>query len=383
MLMVENRLAESALSYPKALQLDASLGFAYNTLSIALRRMGRHEEAQATVQKGVAVDPLNPPLVTSAAVFESNAGDFERAEQLLLRLANLPQPPPTAFGELDRLYDSWGQFAKSVANAKRLARLLASNGQSPPLEMLAWAYGNLGMTDDADYWAGLLQDNEPDSLATLGLTFNLLRTRDAESVLGADLLQLVNQTEFRLDEHGPWTLAELGLVNIQLGNFEKGSQQLEQGVRLHQADLNGTELADRIDVAAIRGDPTDWIFVSHILANAWQQIGRNDEADAILQDLTSEFGLEDHALHQALLGNADGALQILRTMTGSGWSTYYGPGKYYEIINDPVWAETIEAPEFQELLASMKEEVDRQRAVVEAVEAKHDFRVEVEQLLAE
>jgi len=383
MLMAKNRLAESALSYRKALQLDASLGFAYNTLSIALRRMGRHEEAQAIVQEGVAVDPLNPPLVTSAAVFESNAGDFERAEQLLLRLASLPQPPPIAFDELGRLYDSWGRFSKGVANAKRLALLLASIGESPPLEILAWTYGNLGMTEDADYWAELLRDDEPDGLATLDFTFNLLRTRDAESELGADLLRLVNQTEFRLDEHGPWTLAELGLVNIQLGNFEKGSQQLELGVRLYQAEINGTEPANRIDVAAIRGDPTDWIYVIHILANAWQQIGRNDEAEAILQDLTSEFGLEDHALHQALLGNTDAALHILQTMTGSGWSTNYGPGKYYEIVNDPVWAETIEAPEFQELLAGMKDEVDRQRAIVEAVDAKHDFRAEVEQLLAE
>ena len=69
-------------------------------------------------------------------------------------------------------------------------------------------------------------------------------------------------------------------------------------------------------------------------------------------------------------------------MTGSGWPANYGPGKYYEIINDPAWAETMEAPEFQELLAGMKEEVDRQRAIVDAADAEHDFRAEMEQLLA-
>jgi hypothetical protein len=84
-----------------------------------------------------------------------------------------------------------------------------------------------------------------------------------------------------------------------------------------------------------------------------------------------------------LLGNTEGALQILKTMTGSGWSKYYGPGKYYEIINDPAWADTIEAPEFQALLSEMKDEVDRQRAIVEAEDAKHNFRAEIEALLSD
>jgi len=382
MLMAENRLAQSALSYRKALELDASLGFAYNTLAMALQRMGRHDEAQSTNQKGAAVDPLNPPLVANASNFESNAGNFDRAEQLLLRLTNLPQPPPLAFSSLDSLYDTWGQFAKGIANSKRFTRLHVSKDETFPLETLAWAYGNLGMTEDADYWAGLALDNEPNGLDTLDFTFNLLRTRSANSELGAELLRLVDQTEFRVGEHHPSTLAQFGLVNIQLGNFEKGSQQLEYGLRLFQADFNATELGSSFDIAAIRGDPTDWIYVTHILVNAWQQLGQSDEADTILQALTDRFGLEDRVLHQALLGNTEGALHILQTMTGSGWSTYYGPGKYYEIINDPVWADTITAPEFQALLGEMKVEVDRQRAIVEAADAEHDFLAEMEELLA-
>ena len=119
----------------------------------------------------------------------------------------------------------------------------------------------------------------------------------------------------------------------------------------------------------------------HLLANAWHQLGRNDDADTILQALTDKFGLEDHALHQALLGNTEIALEILGSITGSGWSTYYGPGKYYEIFNDPVWADTIKAPKFQALLGDMRVEIDRQRAIVEAADAEHDFRAEMAQLL--
>jgi hypothetical protein len=35
-----------------------------------------------------------------------------------------------------------------------------------------------------------------------------------------------------------------------------------------------------------------------------------------------------------------------------------------------------------ELLAEVREEVDRQRTIVEAADAEHDFRAEIKQLLA-
>ena len=381
--MGAGRLNQSTLSSRRALKLDPSLGFAYNILAAALAGMGRVDEANDAREKGLAVDPLNPPLVANVARGEVRAGNFDRAEQLLMRLVSLPQPPPLAFLELYFQYDKQGRFAEAVAIAKRIARLDGPTGDAGAFDLLAWAYGNLGMTEDADYWSGLVLDIEQDDLGTLDLTYNLLRTRAADSELGAQLQQLVNQTEFLEGDHHPWTLAQFGLVNIQLGNFEKGAEQLEYGIRLMQAGPNQTEPASEIDIPGFRADPADIAYVMHLLAFALQEVGDIAAANNILQALANEFGLEDHALHQALLGNTEGALHILQTMTGSGWSTNYGPGKYYEIINDPAWAETIAAPGFQELLGEMKVEVDRQRAIVEAADAEHDFRAEMEQLLAD
>ena len=53
-----------------------------------------------------------------------------------------------------------------------------------------------------------------------------------------------------------------------------------------------------------------------------------------------------------------------------GWANYYG------IVNDPAWADTMQTPEFQALLAEAKANNDRQRAIVEAVDAENDFRAE-------
>jgi TolB-like protein/Flp pilus assembly protein TadD len=385
MLLADGRLAESALSARKALNLDPSLGFAYNTLSLALFRMRRADEANSVQQKGLAVDPLNPPLVANAADNASRAGNFDRAEQLLLRLVNLPQPPPLGLGSLYSLYYEWGRFADAVAIAKQGIRRTASSGHTEAVTSLAWGYGALGMTEDADYWTELVLDQVQDDLATLDHTYNVLRTRKADSALGARLGQLVNNTEFKLGEHRGWTLAQFGLVSIQLGDFERGSEQLEHGMRLYQAGPGETEPARRIDISALRrqASPDDIVFVMHLLAYAYRQLGRIEETDVILQELADVFGLENNALHQALTGNPEGALQILRTNTGSDWSKYYGPGSYYEIINCPAWAETIKAPEFQAFLREVKEEVDRQRAIVEAADAEHDFRAEIAALLAD
>jgi len=381
-LMAERRLAQSALSSRKALNLDPSLGFAYNILAGVLGRMRRLDEANAVREKGLAIDPLNPPLVANVAAEQSRAGNFDRAEQLLLRLVNLPQPPALGFSGLYELYDQWGRFADAVAIAKRYALLTASTNDTDALTALAWSYANLGMIEDADYWAKLVRDNAQDELATLDFTYNLLRTRDADSELGADLRRLVDRTEFQVGEHHPWTLAQLGLVNIQLGNLDKGAEQLEYGIRLFQAGPGRTEPASHIDIATIQSEPADVVFVMHLLVYAYRQLGQVDEADTILQELTDLFELENNPLHHALRGNTAGALQAFRSATGSDWSRYYGPGKYFEIINCPAWTETIQAPEFRTLLNDIKEEVDRQREVVEAADAEHDIRTEIEVLLA-
>jgi tetratricopeptide (TPR) repeat protein len=334
--------------------------------------------------------------VANVAARESRNGNFDRAEQLLLRLINLPQPAPLAFSELFNLYDSWGRFADAIALAKQSTRHFASSGideslvwldeslvwLDESLVWLAWSYANLGMAEDADYWTGLALADAQDYLQNLDLTYSVLRTRDSDSELGAELGRLVEQAEFHPGEDNPWTLAQFGLVNIQLGNFETGSEQLQLGLRLFQVGPGNTEPADSVDIAAFRGtDPADVVYLMHLLASAYQQIGRNEKADTILQALEDEFGLEHNALHFALTGDSARALHAMRSTMEGRAAKYYGPGKYYEIVNDPAWVETIKAPEFQALLGEVKKDVERQRAIVEAVDAEHDFRAEAAALL--
>jgi len=382
MLMVEGKLQQASLSLRRALELNPSLGFAYNILAVTLDRSGQHEEAIAVRRKGLAVDPLNPPLVANMAGTESYAGNFDRAEKLLQRLLNLPKPPPLAFSSLYFLYDSWGRFADAVAIAKHTIRLSVSSDNPVGTDWLAWAYGNLGMTESADYWMNQVLEDGQFDLSTLGTARNLLRTREADSELGTSLHELVNHIEFKPGEDDSWDLCQFGLVNIHMGDFEKGAEQLDYGLRLYQAGPGQVEADSSIDIAAIQASPDDITFLMHLLAFAYQQVGKDDEAQEILRALSDAFEMESNALHQIMMGNKASALQIMQSGHWNDWTSDYGPGKYYEIINDPAWAEAIKTSGFPELLAEMKEDVDRQRSIVEAIDAEHDFRSEIGQLTA-
>lgn len=381
-LYAENKWPESILSSRRALELNPSLGFAYNMLANALEVMEQIEEAKEARNQGLAVDPLNPPLVFNIAATESNDGNFERAQQLLLRLLSIPEPPGAALDVLYGLYDEWGRFADALDVAKQVLRKsVAAGNDDYEVDLLIWAYGNLGMLDDADYWMNMALDNGQPEVRNLDLTFNSLRARNPHSKLGEKLQQLVDSVEFMPGEDNPWTLCQFGLVNIQRGNFEKGAEQLDLGLRFYQAGPGQTEPADNIDVAIIQAGWDDIVFVTHLLAYAWKKAGQQEKTDAILKALEDELGLQDNALQQALTGNRSGALEILRSVEKNPWRKYYGPNKYYEISNDPAWSETVKYPEFQALLAQWKEEVERQHAIVEAMDAEQDFRAEFEALL--
>jgi TolB-like protein/Flp pilus assembly protein TadD len=378
-LMAEGNLDSATISARKAIDLNPSLGFAYNILAFALERMGREQEGHEARLKGLTVDPLNPPLVANVAETEMASGNYERAEQLLKRLLYLPEPPQLVYGSLITLYDSLGRFEDALDMAKQTKRVFAARGEHCCIDLIAWTYGHLGMTEAADYWMNQALEDGQLSMSTMDLTYNLLTTRDPNSELGRKMLEFVSQPGIEEGLAG-WPIAQLGLANIFTGNHETGARQLEYGIRLYQSQVTGNELREGIDVADISGSEADVVMVMQTLAYSYRQLGRLEEADAILKALSAAFDLRANPLHHALSGDPDTALETMRTMQEKGSAEYFGPGKYYEIIHSPMWAETIGHPGFPELLEEIKTDVDRQRARVEAIETEHDFRAEIEGL---
>ena len=122
---------------------------------------------------------------------------------------------------------------------------------------------------------------------------------------------------------------------------------------------------------------------SHVLAYAYQQVGRDDEANVLLTrvheqlnvlvvEQNMDFGPLHHLLAQnfGLRGDFDAAADALEAAIKVGWL------RYIWVMNDPTWAQTIADPRIARMLDDVKVELERQRAVVEQADAEHDFRAE-------
>lgn len=363
----------------RAIDLDPSMGTAYAWIGHPLLKLGLEEERREMLRRGLEVDPLNPVLLQNSSNNASNLGDFERAEQLLMRLTRLPEPPQSTYLWLYSLYDEWGDYAAAVEAIKDDIRLDPSR---QGFRRLALAYAQLGMIDDANYWMGefrsLWSDAEPEP--PLGATLEYTKVGGTRW-LAADL----QRAEEMLGEEGefdtPYLLSYGGLAWIQAGEVAKGIQWLKRGLVLYQQEMARDDAPDQVDFSLLKRNWSDVLELAEHLAFAYRESGRNREArkpmayiEGFLADTaawTQPQIVQTRALFRALSGDPAGALEHLQKAKA------LGKLDYYRLVNDRLWSKTIQAPEFRQLLEAAKAEIQKQRAEVEAAEAEQDFRVEI------
>jgi len=385
--MVLGDPAAGEVSLRRAIKLNPSLSSAYNWLYQALLRQDRPEEALAVRDRGLVIDPMNPGLVANTAGGESSRGNFERAEQLLLRLTGLPQVSGPAYEILD-LYDDWGRYSEKLAMQKTLLIKTVDPEEAPWFSNdLAITYAKLGMTGEADYWHEKLRSLLPEDEDLIHQVYYLYRLYNDKTRLTMALDTQERHVQFRNDEHRASFLGYGGMAQIQAGNFEKGVEWLETSFDLYHEMYRPGSPADGIDFMLFYDNWYETLVIPMMqrMAFAYQQLGRYDDANDILDQLEQvlrepepkdPLRLEWHALQSALRGDVDGTFKFLSAAAELGWANYYA------VINDPAWANAVATPEFQNLLRHAKERVDEMRQTVESEEAEHDFRAEVQQLLA-
>ena len=184
----------------------------------------------------------------------------------------------------------------------------------------------------------------------------------------------LSDPEMGIEQKPDWVMVDIGQLQTIVGHYEAGIEAMEIPF-----DVMSLEIFEY-------NDPGVSINIMQILAHAYSEVGRSDESrqlltalQAILDDMSdSGYAIPSlfarYALNRSLLGDEDGARQNFETAVDAGFRDYYG------IINDPVWADTLELPGFSNLLDEMKQDLDRQRTLVELEDAEDGFRAEVEKL---
>jgi tetratricopeptide (TPR) repeat protein len=276
-----------------------------------------------------------------------------------------------AYAGLDILYFETGQFDKSVHWAKQRALALAMSQQPGFSAILAGRYERLGLTEEADYWVADAVVRTPQAEQRFYYKAWQFRIRGDLAGIRAEIDKLHTALGTEIDGLQGDYAAVYAVANISVANFDVGIDVFEKAF-----DFESLSIVD--DLRGFEG-----LELSHYLAYAYQQVGRDDEANVLLNRLherLNEYVIEDnfdfgpvhHLLAQnfGLRGDFDAAADAFQSAIKAGWL------RYLWVVNDPTWAKTIADPRIARMLDEVKVELERQRAVVEQADAEHDFRAE-------
>ena len=368
----QNELERAERSLRRALELDPSLSIAYSWLSTILLEQGRVEEANAVQEQGLLVDPLNPVLSYNMAQRLRSRGETERAEQLLLRLTYLPVPPWMAYSGLLTQHREAGKFDKALHWAKQYARASAKSRKSISSAYLAGCYERLGLTEDADYWLADALARTPQPVRRFFYKASQFRIRGDQAGLREEIDKLGAALGTDIDQLQGINAGLYASANILAENFDVGIDVFENAFDFESLSL-GADISDYGKLEFF-----------HVLAYAYQQVGRDDEANVLLTRLHEQLnvlvveqkmnsGNVHHLRAQnfGLRGDFDAAADALEAAIKAGWL------RYIWVMGNPTWTETIAYPRIARMLDDVKVELERQRALVEQVDAEHDFRAEL------
>jgi TolB-like protein/Tfp pilus assembly protein PilF len=365
--------AEREALLRKALALDPNLVDALNWLSGAIGAQQREDEALEVLQRAARIDPLSPIIIGNLARNEARRGRFEDAERRLRRALDMPHPSAWPSAELINLYAHTGRMIEATAAAKQMMiHAAAATGKPGGVLYLTYVYSALGMWDAADYWQTRKEQAWPGVYQLRLHPYMDARARytPAELLAGMeDVLQAAGIAPDSLDADGrSW----LGEARALAGQHAGARALLESIVVPGVARSFGQDVRAR-----------------HALAWAWQQSGAGDQAHDMLGLMDAAFRREeaagrlhvswdicDFARNTLLLGKSEGALELLERAERAGWRDYFG------ILNDPRWDAVRQEPRFQAIMARVKADIDRQRAVVEAVDREDDFVAVLDAVIA-
>jgi TolB-like protein/tetratricopeptide (TPR) repeat protein len=351
----------------RALELDPTLGSAYNWLSIVLIESGQHAEAMDIRRQGIEIDPLNPPLVLNYFDYHLARNDPDAYFEAVSRLLELPTPPGMVYNALGGVSWDFGRLADSVKWGKQSIRV--NKLSTPGLFEFALRYEALGMTEMANHWMNVA--SETDSPLAFYPRIELLRIRGSLEAADIDLPAM----RALFGEDFPSLAGDIAPWLVTAGLYDEAIELLEPGF----GELPAIEF------------PLRGLDLLHWLADAYQATGQAEQAQAVIAeaenrvsrfDLAAPFAGNPDLLiplprHYAAIEDYEQARYWLRKAIDAGWR------QYYLEVHNPLWRGAWQRQDFAPLVEELRADIALQRAEVEAIERKHDFRAEYAAMIAE
>jgi tetratricopeptide (TPR) repeat protein len=352
--------AEAA--YRQALTLDPNMVDASNWLAGLLANEGRHAERLSILERAARIDPLAPALMTSLAAAYSEHGDFARAEQGFLRLLALPQPSYYVYWSLYDHYFFTGQLVDSNEMAKQLVLGYDESGPLGAYVYLARSYSRLGLWRSAEIWLERFESEQPHGPGPINLDrIELLRMQGRFKEIEGTLQSTRESIGTKLP--AAMKTRDYGILQALVGDHRGAVQTL----------------APKMDIDRPVSDESD-ANARHALAWAYLNTGATDPANRILSEVERVYreretqgwlrlsvDLAMFAQNAVLAGDEELAIDRLRQAVEAGWRDYYS------VSNDPRWKSLRDDVRYKELMATVKADIDEQRARLEQIEATDGF----------
>jgi tetratricopeptide (TPR) repeat protein len=364
-------------SLRKALRLDPNLVIARNWLAGVLQRQGLEDEGFLELRRAVAIDPLAPVVNANLASDEAATGNFRQAEQRLLRLLQVPKPSHMTFLSLRELYLNMGRLV-DLNRMARLSALARARETGRPWHVhLAKSYALLGMWRESDFWFEQLEASDPNGIWEQSARLDLLARRGHFNEVSSIADAFLNSKDFSAEKITLHENVWLGMFLALAGNYEEAVRRLNAAIDIHSSSHDGPGNRDLADA---------------ILSLAWAslQTGEKDRAQTIIRIMQDKYSsaqklgrlhlssdLAGFALTAQLAGNSKLALERMQSAVNAGWRDYY------LFRHDPRWASVRDEPGFVELMAFVKENIDRQRTEQEGIDASEDFEAQLASAMAD
>jgi TolB-like protein/Flp pilus assembly protein TadD len=355
------------------LEQDPNMSDALLWLSSALGQQNRIDESVEMLQRAHRIDPLHPSIASSLAQGLLDQGRDEDAQKVFESILQAPKPSPSGLLSVAAHYFQAGDLVKFNSVAKMIA-LHRFNGYVN----LGESYAMFGDFSTAEYWMERSTRDDPGwersrynrqfpaqwrgdmelarQLLEQGLKSEGLRIEDEArrvQVYYASLLARSGHYSAAIGVLEPLAIGEpaIGALTVFLEPFANGWHALAWSYLRTGADAKANRILSVL-AEACRAELTDdrWRTYSDVL----------------------HFCAEN----ALLMGDAAQALALLERAIDTGWRDYY------RRRNDPLWAALAGDPRYVALMTRVREDVDRQRAEVERIDATDDFKARLDAAVA-
>lgn len=358
LMLYDSDLGAAEAILREALAAEPTMADAINWLANTLKGLGKFDEAMELRERGMRIDPLHPANAGNLAGDYHEVGALEKAESILLRYNQQPNPSLMIVVDTAHFYRRIGRLPDALRFIYRAAELPDAVRDYPTWShmLLADAWALLGDFDTAAKVAARGREIEPvrGSLDWVGW----IRLHVAPAIWVGDFAGAIDR--FNALPGARDALARNSILGCNYGYLAALAGEYSEAINL----IHGTDKTS---------DGCDFHNYDANLALVWSYLhsGETGKAESTLQKTSQLFMERDrighlkrsndlyhYALTALLLDDNEAALERLQRAIDAGWREYY-LHRY-----DPRWSALHDEPQYIEMMEWVKADVDRQAAAL-------------------